>query len=159
MEGRGSFRYRLGNYLHWPKGLKIVSAIIRSRDQTGGGDARHADARSLCPTSWPARSFGRRERASERTRRSRAYVLRVETGAGGGGVPGAERKGEAGRLRAARSSPPPASALKGLDGRVGRDGSILGGGGGGGGGGWRRWRVLLLAPAPAVIRASGRGPR
>ncbi|TKC46565.1 hypothetical protein EI555_001854, partial [Monodon monoceros] len=38
----------------------------------------------------------------------------------------------------------------GLDGRVGRDGSILGGGGGGGGGGgWRRWRVLLLAPAPA----------
>jgi len=57
-------------------------------------------------------------------------------------------------LSAARSSPPPASALKGLDGRrVGRDGSSLGGGGGSG---WRRRRVLLLAPA--VIGASGRRP-
>lgn len=57
-------------------------------------------------------------------------------------------------MSAARSSPPPASALKGLDGRrVGRDGSSLGGGGGSG---WRRRRVLLLAPA--VIGASSRRP-
>ncbi|TKC36516.1 hypothetical protein EI555_020407, partial [Monodon monoceros] len=44
-----------------------------------------------------------------------------------------------------------ASSLKGLDGRVGCDGSILGGGGGGG---WRRWRVVPLAQAPARVAAA-----
>lgn len=62
------------------------------------------------------------------------------------------KAGAAGRLRAARPSHP-ASALQGLDGQVGLDGSSPGGGGG-----RRRRRVLLLAAAPAVIGASARPP-
>lgn len=59
------------------------------------------------------------------------------------------KAGAAGRLRAARPSHP-ASALRGLDGQVGLDGSSPGGGIGG----RRRRCILLLAAAPAVIGAS-----
>ena len=95
MEGRGGFSYRLRNDHPWPRSIniKIISAIVRSRNQTEGGDARQADARSLCPTSRLAGSLGqgnalRRERAE-----GVAFVLRVETAFRGGGVPGAERTG------------------------------------------------------------------
>lgn len=86
--------------------------------------------------------MGRRERAPEGARRSSAYVVRVETGARGGGVPRAERKGEARRLRTARSSPPPppASALKGA--------------------GWASW-ARWLEPGQRQLRleAAARPPR
>ena len=95
MEGRGGFSYRLRNDHLWPRSIniKIISAIVRSRNKTGGGDARQADARPLCPASRPAGSLGRgnalwRERAA-----GVAFVLRVETAFRGGGVPGAERTG------------------------------------------------------------------
>lgn len=103
------------------------------------------------PAHWTERA------RPEKTRRGRLYVLRVETGAGCGSVPRPEGKGrrQAVRRPLLPATPSPASALKGLDGQVGRDGSSPGGGGGG----RRRRRLLLLAPAPAVIGASGRGSR
>lgn len=126
-----------------PQNTKTTSARAEPRGHRVR--ARSPAARSPRPASaGRARRLGGRRDAPAAPPRSGwkpAPAAAAFRGEGGGGG------------KAARSPPlPPAWARQGLDGRGGRDGSSPGGGGG-------RRRVLLLAAAPAVITASGRGPR
>lgn len=102
--------------------MNISAAITRSSGaEERLGRARQANARPLGPASRPARpaDWAEGARPGESAPHRRSYVLRVETRAAAGGVPRAERKGEAGRPRAARPSPPPPRPCRGWMGKLG----------------------------------------